>query len=180
VPHATGGRCVDGACVEFTCGEGRGDCNADWRDGCETQLATDAAHCGACNKPCPPGAPNAVARCDKGQCALTCKPPYADCNKDPADGCEIPVGEPNRCDRQGLSTFDASAGATPGCGTPYCGAGGDGDARFGSWFCSFCEHCQLFADGGAWCIQYRGEFSSARCKNCCLPDNLVFPQVCAP
>ena len=178
-PHAFGAACIDGACTGHQCEVGWGNCNEDWSDGCEASLTDDKDSCGGCDHACP-APPHAVATCVGGACGHACVTPYQDCNGLVADGCEIPVGVANSCDRQGLTSFSAAAKATPGCGTPACGAGGGQDASFGSWHCSFCEHCQLFADGGSWCMVDTGRFSSDRCDWCCNPTSPSFPQVCAP
>ena len=110
--HTRGGRCVEGKCVDLGCEDNWGNCNDDWSDGCEVDLMTNAAHCKACNTACP-WRPNASAACEAGKCVLACAAPYEDCNEDPSDGCEIPVGQPNSCSRYGLTTFTSSSGATP-------------------------------------------------------------------
>jgi hypothetical protein len=176
-PHAHGGTCAQGACQGFACDLGFGNCNADWADGCEVDLTRDPVSCGACGATCPDG-PHAASGCLAGKCALQCEPPFQDCNADPADGCEIPVGLANHCSRAGLVPFDAGVGATPGCGTPYCGPGGVGAQSFGTWHCVFCDHCEIFADGGAWCLEEMGLFSKARCTSCCPPGDPAFPSVC--
>ena len=176
-PHASG-YCAAGQC-QYQCDVGWGDCNGSGSDGCETDLTSDPIHCGACANPCP-AVPNATVSCVGGSCTPGCIAPYADCNNDPGDGCEIPVGVPDSCGPSGLSTFSAGAGATPGCGTAYCGSGGQGTVSFGSWYCSFCAHCEKFADGYAWCIPATGIYSSQRCTKCCKPNDPKFPAVCQP
>jgi hypothetical protein len=76
--------------------------------------------------------------------------------------------------------FSSATGATPGCGTPYCGPGKTNykEKNFGTWHCSFCSHCKLFDDGYAWCMPSKGEFSAQRCWDCCKPNDPKFPQVC--
>ena len=58
--------CDAGSCV-LTCVPDRGDCNDDAGDGCETDLLTSAAHCGACDDPCDPG-----ELCANSACAADC------------------------------------------------------------------------------------------------------------
>jgi hypothetical protein len=179
-PNASGGNCVSGVCQGFACDPGWGNCNADWSDGCETNLSSDPAHCGGCHNTCFPAGANTAEGCSKGKCTISCIAPYKDCNNDLGDGCEIPVGVPNSCDRKGLTTFDSAAGSTPGCGTPHCGPAIPGtlDKSFGTWHCSFCSHCKLFDDGYAWCLSSLGRFSANRCLDCCKPGDPSFPQVC--
>ncbi len=47
--------CDAGACVPLSCGAGLGNCDANAANGCETNVLTSAAHCGACNAPCAAG-----------------------------------------------------------------------------------------------------------------------------
>jgi hypothetical protein len=51
-------------------------------------LLNDATSCGACNAPCRAPGPNQSRACEKGVCVYDCVPGFADCNGDPADGCE--------------------------------------------------------------------------------------------
>lgn len=43
--------CSAGKCI-FVCDAGAGDCDGDASNGCEVDLTTDAAHCGACSRAC--------------------------------------------------------------------------------------------------------------------------------
>jgi hypothetical protein len=107
-----GGDCVDGTC-SLTCLDGKGNCDADVSNGCETNLKTDAAHCGACDTPC--DLPHASALCNGGKCAVDkCTAPFEDCDGDPSNGCEV-----------NTSTDPANCGSCGGTcsginGTPTC------------------------------------------------------------
>lgn len=46
------GACVDGACHLAECDDGFADCDADEANGCETDVAIDRMHCGACGTEC--------------------------------------------------------------------------------------------------------------------------------
>ncbi len=49
---------VANSCVPATgcaCVAGRGNCDASWTNGCETNILTSTAHCGGCNQPCTSG-----------------------------------------------------------------------------------------------------------------------------
>ena len=84
IPNAVS-LCAAGSCVQVACRSGFGDCNA--AAGCETNLATDANNCGACNTRC--RFTNATATCAASACVMgACNTGFADCNRDPADGCE--------------------------------------------------------------------------------------------
>jgi hypothetical protein len=49
-PHGAA-QCSAGTCV-LTCNPGYTDCDGDGRNGCETNIASDPNHCGACNGAC--------------------------------------------------------------------------------------------------------------------------------
>ena len=79
--------CVGAACQVGACYTGRGDCDGKVLNGCETDLATELAHCGACNQACAPS--HASGKCSVGACEIaSCQGAWADCNGKPADGCE--------------------------------------------------------------------------------------------
>ncbi len=78
--------CSSGLCTN-TCRLGFGDCDANATNGCETDLASSASHCGRCGTPCAPA--NADGTCTSGRCVFVgCHAGFADCNMNPADGCE--------------------------------------------------------------------------------------------
>ena len=69
------------------CPPGKGACDADPLNDCETDLDTDALNCGSCNMAC--ALPNSASACQDGQCVVSaCNAPFEDCNKITADGCE--------------------------------------------------------------------------------------------
>ena len=74
-PHVT---CSGGVCA---CDAGFGDCDNNGANGCETDLSTSQANCGACGQSCNNGA------CMAGSCA--CSGGFADCDGNPANGCEV-------------------------------------------------------------------------------------------
>ena len=70
------------------CAEGFAACDADWTNGCETDIDTDASHCGQCGNAC--SFAHASAVCNQGTCEIAaCVGGYDDCNGLDADGCEI-------------------------------------------------------------------------------------------
>ncbi len=82
-----GEACMNGTCA-LTCGAGFDNCDGDLGNACETNLRTDPAHCGSCTKEC--DLSNAQASCASGVCRVeSCVAPFADCNGDPSDGCEV-------------------------------------------------------------------------------------------
>jgi hypothetical protein len=75
-----------GACG-FTCNPGFADCNGRPEDGCEADLAADAAHCNGCSNRC--ALPNATPACVAGRCEVTaCAPGWGDCDTVASNGCE--------------------------------------------------------------------------------------------
>jgi hypothetical protein len=87
--------CVDGECVMGECDDGWADCNSDPADGCETQLGT-LTDCAACDDLCV--FDNAQAQCVDGECVMgACDDGWADCNLNPLDGCETPLGTVDDC-----------------------------------------------------------------------------------
>ncbi|MGC9044690.1 MAG: SBBP repeat-containing protein, partial [Myxococcota bacterium] len=82
-------------CADFNCGILRcktdfDDCNKDATDGCESNLATDAHHCGNCARDC---GNNSV--CNNKSCA--CRPGFGNCNVLWEDGCEIDFNNVRTC-----------------------------------------------------------------------------------
>ena len=105
--------CVMGACAAG-CAAGFGDCDRDPANGCEAALDTPT-HCGRCGNACRahPGSP--LNACAMGACAPTCAPGFADCDRDPANGCEAALGTNANCARCG----DACAGLCAMGGTDF-------------------------------------------------------------
>ncbi|MBO6938092.1 MAG: hypothetical protein JJ863_24195 [Deltaproteobacteria bacterium] len=60
--------CADATCQVHQCEGGHGDCDFLSSNGCETDLATDFMHCGACGNTCAPG-----ATCIDGLCNGTAR-----------------------------------------------------------------------------------------------------------
>lgn len=96
LPHAATA-CSGGECAVAGCELGYGDCNGSGADGCETDLRTDANHCGACQKSC--SFPRAVAACVAGRCVpAACKEGWAECDGSPTTVCETHLADdPAHC-----------------------------------------------------------------------------------
>jgi hypothetical protein len=58
--------CKKGYC-EYSCPPGKGDCDGDLRNGCETDLLVNARHCGACGNQCNTAAGQP---CVSGKCLM--------------------------------------------------------------------------------------------------------------
>jgi hypothetical protein len=107
--------CAAGVCTA-ACNNGYGDCDSDPATGCETDLRSAVAHCGACGRSC--AVAGGTAACVNGQCAVAaCNAGRGDCDGDPSNGCEAD-----------LTTSDTHCGACgsrcalPGA-TSRCAAG---------------------------------------------------------
>lgn len=61
------GSCVGGMCTVGRCNDGYGDCDGSVANGCETNLETTEAHCGACGRGCGAG-----QGCYAGRCSVMC------------------------------------------------------------------------------------------------------------
>jgi hypothetical protein len=84
--------CIPGCSGLQPCQSGFSCCSGSCYD-----FGTDENNCGLCQNVCPVP-PNGAALCDNGLCLLgTCKPAFADCNKDPQDGCEWNVLQDGPC-----------------------------------------------------------------------------------
>lgn len=103
----------DGTCG-LSCELGFGDCNDDALDGCEAELATDEAHCGACGAACSTN--NAVPTCEGSTCELTCADGFDDCDGDVSNGCEAALDSATSC-----GACDRSCGGGT-CTDGRCGA----------------------------------------------------------
>ncbi len=130
VPNAAPS-CAAGACGVAACSTGFGDCDMAAANGCETDLTSSLAHCGRCGQACAAGA-NATAACMGGTCRSTCNAGFADCDMNPANGCEASLADPASCGACGTRC----SGATPLCAVmgaaPACVSGcAAGEARCG-------------------------------------------------
>lgn len=98
--------CVAGGCAVVACDPAFADCDRNQLNGCEVNIRTSLADCGACGARCE--AVNRSAMCAAGVCVHgRCSAGFADCDADAANGCET------------ATTTDANCGA---CGRA-CTAG---------------------------------------------------------
>ncbi len=122
--------CSGGVCAPV-CATGFGDCDGNKSNGCEASLNTDPLNCGACGKVC--SLANANTACQAGTCVITsCKSGYADCDLNPANGCETPLNTTSNCGACGVACTNAhgTATCTAGACAPSCTAGyGDCDGN---------------------------------------------------
>ncbi|MFO0602974.1 MAG: hypothetical protein U0324_07355 [Polyangiales bacterium] len=80
-----GNVCVAGCSPTQACPAGQTCCSG----GC-VDVQANTAHCGACGNRC--SLPNATEACVAGACAVAaCTAPFADCDMNPANGCEADI-----------------------------------------------------------------------------------------
>lgn len=118
---AGGTRCVMGRC-EASCPTGQFAC----ADGC-VDTSTSLSHCGTCGRVCAT-TPNRPVFCRDGNCAQgECNAPYADCDTDFLNGCEVNLrSNPEHCGRCGRSCGApnfARAECSEGACVPLCDPG---------------------------------------------------------
>ncbi|MFO0647193.1 MAG: DUF1565 domain-containing protein [Polyangiales bacterium] len=110
--------CMNGNCAVGACSVPYGDCDSAAGNGCETNTFTSAAHCGGCGMACATR-PNATARCAAGRCEYDCAAGFADCDMNPANGCEADLqNDVMRCGACGVAC--ALPNATPVCRMGRC------------------------------------------------------------
>lgn len=66
---AGSGSCQAGACTVASCDSGRADCDGAAGNGCEVDLTSDGAHCGACGVACAAGELCASGACRPAWCS---------------------------------------------------------------------------------------------------------------
>jgi len=107
-------RCAGAQCTGQTCEALRADC--DGSDGCEQALTT-REHCGGCGRRCE-DAPHATMTCETGACAIArCDDGFADCDKEPRNGCEVDLSTTNDCGGCGNVCAFAHSGARCNAGS---------------------------------------------------------------
>jgi hypothetical protein len=109
-PHAAAD-CGPGGCTMGSCHAGRADCNGSAVDGCETELTTDRAHCGACGEACGSG-----QVCASGACVASCGVGLVSCG----GACVDLANDPAHC-RACDVTCPTVAHATAVCAAGRCG-----------------------------------------------------------
>ncbi|HEY3236315.1 MAG TPA: hypothetical protein VGJ84_16480, partial [Polyangiaceae bacterium] len=124
--------CNAGTC-QPSCAVGFADCDNNPNNGCETDTSSSVTHCGGCAPPIGSGTTcslqNATPECRAGQCKIaTCDTGFANCDLNPANGCETPANTVDNCgdcgvkctnDHGNTSCVPASGGCVPSCNTGY-------------------------------------------------------------
>jgi hypothetical protein len=155
---------------QLECPPKLGDCDERASTGCETETETDLAHCGECGKACePPHTNNQI--CDSGVCTWDktqpndgCDTGYADCDGDPANGCEINIRtDPDYCGDCNTECSDANG--TPSCRSGVCQIVCKDDF----------ENCDNDAGGNGCEINIKT--NAANCNGCGTDDSIY---ICEP
>ncbi len=111
--------CTAGAC-ELRCAAGFANCDGSVANGCEVELATTSAHCGRCGNSCPATA-NTTAVCRASACATECNAGFADCDGNPATGCEADTrASVSHCGGCGRVCTSPRPGTVATCGAGVC------------------------------------------------------------
>lgn len=125
---ATSATCGPTGCRVASCSGTLVDCDGQFLNGCEVDTTTDPNNCLGCGNVCYFG-PNTIAGCSAAGCVnLGCAPGFADCNQNPADGCEINVQIAGACVCQ--------PGEQRSCWTGDSNQRGVGECRDGIETCS--------------------------------------------
>lgn len=103
LPNAIERCSPEGECVIASCLGAWDDCDRDPMTGCEVNIERDVDNCGLCTMACK--VPDwGEAACGRADCYVReCEEPYADCNLEFNDGCEVDLGEdPENCGECGV------------------------------------------------------------------------------
>ena len=113
-PCDPGQICSAGKCV-LTCPSTLATCG-----GTCTSTQYDPANCGACGASCGPYA-NATATCAAASCQLLCTGSFADCDKNPANGCEADLSSDSAHCGGCLNACKSADNAAGTCTASACG-----------------------------------------------------------
>ena len=123
--------CTNSVCGLGGCVNNFADCDNNAGNGCEANLMADAKSCGGCGMACP-GVPNGAPGCVMGACGVgQCNAGFADCDKMPANGCELAVsGDVNNCGGCGVVCPMGKSCVGGACVQPYPVVGKLGNFTF--------------------------------------------------
>ncbi|HRI65339.1 MAG TPA: hypothetical protein PK156_13915, partial [Polyangium sp.] len=109
--------CNNSTCGVSMCAGGRGDCDGNSMNGCETTITNDVNNCGGCGIAC--FVANGTPSCTSGNCTiLSCNTGFADCDGLYANGCETNLRTNSNCGGCGVTC--AYANANTSCSTGTC------------------------------------------------------------
>jgi hypothetical protein len=89
--------CSAGVCTAPVCVTGFANCDGNALNGCEVSTVTDARNCGACGSVCRMAPGLGTASCAASRCAVACNAGYADCDRNPGNGCESSLNTVTNC-----------------------------------------------------------------------------------
>ncbi len=157
-PRATG-VCAAGSCAVGVCSAGFGDCDMNPANGCEVDLNSTTAHCGACGMACA-SRPNGLPGCVSGACVLACLAGFSDCDGAIATGCEVDTR--------------TSAAHCGGCGRACAPSHATGACAAGACAVATCEagwgDCDGLASNGCEADLTASVAHCGRCSNACPAD----------
>ncbi|HJL20407.1 MAG TPA: hypothetical protein RMH99_32370 [Sandaracinaceae bacterium LLY-WYZ-13_1] len=102
---------ADGFACVASCATGTTECS-----GACVDTTSNPRHCRTCGTVCTPP-DNAVATCVASECGFECDAGFADCDGDPADGCESDLRELDNCGVCGVTCSRANGIASCASGT---------------------------------------------------------------
>ena len=154
--------CTMGVCGTTTCAMGRGNCDGNAANGCETDLNTTAAHCGACGRAC--SLPNATTSCVGGTCRIgACNAGFGDCDGNATNGCETSLTSSlTHCGACGRLCAPSNATAVCTMGTCNVGVCNPGFAN-----------CDTIAANGCEADTSRSTAHCGACGRTCAPANAM-------
>ncbi len=113
--------CSNGRCTS-TCKSGRSNCRTPAAptpdDGCETNTSSDTSNCGSCSNACP--SDNGEAHCSQGDCSISCKPGWDDCDRSSQNGCETRVDTTMNCGKCGRACANTHVAGALSCTNGLC------------------------------------------------------------
>jgi hypothetical protein len=114
ISQCQGHRCV----FVDSCIAGRGNCDGEVTNGCETDLVNDRLNCGACGNACASG-----QFCVAGACSTTCAAGTGNCDGNPDNGCETNTSADNaNCGGCGVTCTGGSSCVQGTCKMSACDA----------------------------------------------------------
>ena len=136
------------------CAASFGDCDNNSNNGCEKALSADINNCGACGKVC--GAvPNGMPGCMNGACTVSCAANMADCDKNPANGCEANL----QTDAGNCGACGMACGGNISCVAGKCAAYGDWLVNSSCNGVDFGGGCTAIETG----YHYKGAYGGYQC-----------------
>jgi len=115
--------CVSSACTVASCNAGFQNCDGVYSNGCEKNIKTDPQNCNGCGNVC--NGTNGTASCTNGVCGITCNTGFANCDNNPANGCEVALTTVSNCGGCGVacSNGHGTTLCTAGACVPSCASG---------------------------------------------------------